>query len=392
MPLCQSDDKVKICVLNPFFYPYKGGTEKVLFEVYRRLAKKNDITVVTSAPKNYRTDFEDRISGIKVIRLKSDFIYIPKAPMPFVFMHNLDEVLKKVDADLYHINNRFQYFYSTLKTIKDMDKKIAITIHNSSPKNIDATTDNFGYLYDYSWGKKLIHNSDIITGVSMDAIKMTVPKEDVRRSKVIYNGVDFKRFKPRGKNNKIVKKIKSEYYETGINVLNNGRLVTQKGQIYLMKAVSNLLKENYDIKLTLIGNGPLYNKFIRFAKMHGMYENFRIISGIPEEFLPYYYNAADVFVFPSLYEPAGMALLEAMSSEIPSMATRIGGIPEMMGSCGLYFPSENSQGIYSRLKKIIDNGFDKELLIKGRERMVKYHDWNKIAKEYEELFESNLRF
>ena len=37
-----------ICILNPYFYPYKGGTEKVLLEVYSRLAKKHNITVLTS--------------------------------------------------------------------------------------------------------------------------------------------------------------------------------------------------------------------------------------------------------------------------------------------------------------------------------------------------------
>ena len=41
-----------ICVLNPYFYPQQGGTERVLLEVYKRLAKKHNITVLTSALKS----------------------------------------------------------------------------------------------------------------------------------------------------------------------------------------------------------------------------------------------------------------------------------------------------------------------------------------------------
>ena len=381
-----------ICVLNPFFYPYKGGTEKVLYEVYSRLSEKHNITVVTSAPKGSKKSYEDRIGNIRIIRLKSNFIYIPKAPLPFVVMTNLDNTLKDIDADLYHINNRFQYFNPTLKVIKSINKKIAITIHNSSPKNIDIPTDKFGFLYDYSWGKKLIHASDLITAVSKDAILSTVPTVDIKRSKVIYNGVDFRLFKYHAKSNPIVRNILNNKYPKGINILNTARLTTQKGQIYILKAVSKLLKENYKVNVIIIGTGPLYNKFIRFAKMHNMLENLRIFNNIPEQYLPYYYNASDIFVFPSLYEPAGLALLEALSSELPVISTKIGGIPEMMKNNGKYIEPSNYEMIYKSLKSIINNGYDRNIIKNARKLMIKEHNWDKISKQYIEQFEKTVKF
>ena len=55
---------MEICVLNPYFYPYFGGTEKVLLEIYKRLSKKNNITVITSSVGSEpgETTFE----GIKI--------------------------------------------------------------------------------------------------------------------------------------------------------------------------------------------------------------------------------------------------------------------------------------------------------------------------------------
>ena len=116
------------------------------------------------------------------------------------------------------------------------------------------------------------------------------------------------------------------------------------------------------------------------------------MSGISESDLPYYYNAADAFALPSLYEPAGLELLEALSSETPSIATRIGGIPEMMGPGGQYVEPKDINGIGERIEFVLGNRKKTAgMAAIGRKRMVKDHDWNKIARRYEELFEGAAR-
>jgi glycosyltransferase involved in cell wall biosynthesis len=116
------------------------------------------------------------------------------------------------------------------------------------------------------------------------------------------------------------------------------------------------------------------------------------VSNIPEEELPYYYNAASVFVLPSLYEPASIALLESLTSEIPTIASRVGGIQEMMKDTGIYVKPKDSAGIAKGIEWIMKNKKATEKLSeKGRKLMVKEHDWNNIAKEYETLFEGLIR-
>jgi len=369
-----------ICVLNPYFHPYHGGTEKVLLQIYSRLAKRHNISVITSAPEGQKEKSIDHINGIKVIRLPSKFIYAPMLPLPFLVMEGINKAIIGEHAELYHINNRYQYSMSNIRAIKSINARLAITIHNSLPIGIDMLTDTGGLIYDVLFGRQMMRESDIITGVSMYALRSTVPRRYMDKSHVIYNGVDHDLFRPLAKRADIGRK--------GIIILNNGRLVRQKGQEALIRAFSRLLN-NYDARLVIIGRGPLKESLTSLAKRLGVADRFNIATHIKERELPRYYNDASMFVMPSLYEPAGLALLEAMACATPSIASRIGGIPEIMGNCGIYINPNNVNMIYSRIKYGIENyRYMERLAQRARRRVIMHNDWDDIAKKYEKLFSS----
>ncbi|EQD57730.1 glycosyl transferase group 1, partial [mine drainage metagenome] len=84
-----------ICVLNPYFYPYFGGTEKMLMEVYSRLAKKNNVTIITSSIGSKQG--EETINGMRVIRLKSRQHRLVHLPLPLTSMDGLNDAIARVD-------------------------------------------------------------------------------------------------------------------------------------------------------------------------------------------------------------------------------------------------------------------------------------------------------
>ena len=373
--------------MNPYFYPYKGGTEKVLFEVYRRLAKRHNITVLTS-------DFGSKsgaseIEGIKVKRIHSRSVYIPGAPLPFQSFSGLGREIRNAAADLYHINNRYQYFYPDISAIPS-GGKLAITIHNSLPKNIDAVTDTVGLWYDLAWGRKIMKRADIITGVSRNAIDTTVPNAFASKSYVVYNGVDYAVLKNRGRNSRRVSSIRRDL---GIDVdrvvVCNGRLVPQKGQRYLIGAVSGFRRGS--VGLLLIGSGPKESELRGLARMAGM--PIAVVAGLDDMGLSYHYSAADVAVAPSLYEPASMATLESMSCELPVVASKIGGLPEMVGDCGIYAEPRSVNQIHDGIESLLGSRADAKRRGRcGRSRVIRRHSWNSIAKRYEELFLNTIRY
>lgn len=383
-----------ICVVNPFFYPYRGGTENVLLEVYKRLAKKHNITVITSAERADNKPSVDHVFGIKVVRLRTFQEHIPIFPMPFLFFDGLTKALTKAQCDIYHINNRYQFFEDSVFAIRKMNKKIALSIHNALPKNIDSLTDDLGLFYDQMWGRKLMRYADVITGVSTNTINTTVPRSERYKTHLVFNGVDYKKFRPMAQGDKNVKQVLDELdFNDGTNILTNGRLITQKGQIYLMRAFAELVnKSKEDLNLLVIGNGPLLKPLYRLAKKNGMQHRFKIVYGIGDR-LPYYYNACKIFSMPSLYEPAGLALLEALSCAMPSVISRVGGMPEIAGGCALYTRPKDYRGIKNNISYLLDN--EKEasgIAKKARSRMIKYHDWDNIAKQYEGLFLKTIRY
>ncbi|MGC8585989.1 MAG: glycosyltransferase family 4 protein [Candidatus Micrarchaeia archaeon] len=362
-----------ICVLNPYFYPYHGGTEKVLLNVYKRLSKKHEITVITSSMLGVKAPSSDYVDGIKVIRLPTSYISAPGLPLPFAVMKGLNDAITKEHAEIYHINNRYQYNMSNIRAIKKIGK-LVLTIHNSLPKNIDFFTDLGGLAYDVFWGRRMMHESDMITGVSKYAITSTVPEKDRYKSHVVYNGVDFNIYRP----------LNIRHRE--FVILNNGRLVKQKGQEVLLKAFA-LFAKKYDAKLVIIGKGPLEHKLVKMAEKFEVEKQFSIVSNIKEESMPRYYNSANVFVMPSLYEPAGMALIEAMACETPSIASDIGGIPEVMGNCGVYIKPNDVDMIYNKLVFALENyDYMKKLAKCARRRVIQNNNWDSIAKRYEHLF------
>lgn len=371
-----------ICILNPFFYPYNGGTEKVLLEIYKRLAKKHNITVLSAAFPGSWGDTEK--FGIRIVRLKSRYINLPGLPLPWPLMEGLNDAVARVDADVYHINNRYLYYPGALGAIKSTGARLLLTLHNALPKGIDPLTDAGGLLYDLIWGREVMRRADRIVGITKSVLNTTVPKQMSYKSKVIYNGVDAERFKSRNGNSR-VKKLREDIGGEEI-ILNVARFTGQKGQIYLLRAFSEIAKERNRAKLVMIGNGPLKKRLRRETERLGIGRNVLMLSDVKEEALPLYYDSADAFALPSLYEPASLALLEALSSGVPTVASKVGGIPEMMKDCGLYSRPRDHKSIQKAIETLLsERDLSRRLSESGRRLMRREHDWDRIANEYEAL-------
>lgn len=382
---------MEICVLNPFFHPYSGGTEKALLQLYSRLSKRHNITVISASLDPKGKTERETIAGIDVIRLRADYLHVPYLPLPFVTLFGLNSKLKEVGADIYHINNRYQFFPNNVRAIRRMGKRSVLTIHNALPTGIDTFTDKGGLFYDVMAGRRVMHLCDAVTGVSRNSLVTTLTAADLKKAHTIFNGVDYQSFRPRSPSSRPVRKIAGKLNLKGKIILTNGRLIPQKGQIYLMEAVSKLVGQGRDISLLIIGRGYLKDRFMELSKTMELEGRFAIVSGIPEEELAYHYNTASVFVIPSLYEPASIALLEALASSIPTVASRTGGIPEMMKKTGLYVRPKDSKGIGRGIEALLDKKVDTcKLARDGRQLMIREHDWDKIAGQYETLFESLL--
>ena len=132
---------------------------------------------------------------------------------------------------------------------------------------------------------------------------------------------------------------------TGYRLLYVGNLILGKGVHFLLKALSDVVREYPDVKLTIVGSGPKEPDLKNLADKLGLNPHVVFLGRIPHNEIPTIMHEADLFVLPSLSEATPRAVMEAMAMELPVVATRVGGIPEMVedGYTGLVVEPGNSR-------------------------------------------------
>jgi glycosyltransferase involved in cell wall biosynthesis len=173
-------------------------------------------------------------------------------------------------------------------------------------------------------------------------------------------------------------------------------MVERKGLDYLIQSMPPIRERLPDTELLLVGEG-YYKKHLQLLaqKLHIPDKIHFIPAGgaetrVPDEELPLYYNAADVFVLPSLTEALGVVGIEAMACGTPFIGTNVEGIPSLVEQfeAGVLIPPRDSNAIASAVINVLEDG---TTFSANRERAKNYFDWHSVAKKnidvYDALFD-----
>ena len=180
--------------------------------------------------------------------------------------------------------------------------------------------------------------------VSADLARWLVEEVGVKevRVKQICNGVDSMRFRPRnGARPNILRAVGPAGFMSDRSMVIGtvGRMAVVKDQLTLARAFTRLLdvspKRRKTLRLVMVGDGPLRERALKLLRDAGCAD----LAWLPGERsdIPEILHALDVFVLPSLGEGLSNTVLEAMSTGLPVVATRVGGNPELVieGQTGL---------------------------------------------------------
>lgn len=132
-----------------------------------------------------------------------------------------------------------------------------------------------------------------------------------------------------------------------------GRLVLIKGHEWLLKAVPRVLAEFPHATFVFLGEGPLLGQLQQLAAELGITSHVMFLGARQD--VPECLAAFDLFAFPSLNEGMGRALIEAMAVGLPAVATRVGGIPDVVadGETGLLVPARDEAALADALLKLL---------------------------------------
>jgi glycosyltransferase involved in cell wall biosynthesis len=173
-------------------------------------------------------------------------------------------------------------------------------------------------------------------------------------------------------------------------------MVERKGLDYLIRSMPPIRERLPDTELLLVGEGYYKKHLELLAQKLRIQDKVHFIPAgdseprVPDEKLPLYYNAADVFVLPSLIEALGVVGIEAMACETPFIGTNVEGIPSLVEQfeAGLLIPPRDFKAIASAVISVLEDGARLSI---NRERAKIYYDWHSVAKKnidvYDALFE-----
>lgn len=283
--------------------------------------------------------------------------------------------------DLYHIANQNM---SILNFYSNIDKNI-ITVHdiayfrypiNSLQKALSKL------LY------RGFKNSNFLISISNstknDLIKyFKISEEKIR---VIYHGID-KAFKP-------LDQLDIEGIYTKYHLEKDCRYILHMGSNAPRKNIPTLIKAFYKL---VIKAGMKNVKLLKINNMdHGLIRKLniekyvRIIDHIPEEDLQKFYNLADLFVFPSLFEGFGFPPLEAMACGTPVITSNTSSLPEVVGNAGIMLQPNDIDGFAGAMYEVLMNeNLRNDMIEKGLEQAKKFN-WKKCARDTLEVYEKAI--
>lgn len=201
---------------------------------------------------------------------------------------------------------------------------------------------------------------------------------------VIENGVDTKQFFP-----DITKRPSDEFILTP----GASRITERKGLNYLIEAVALLVPKYPELRLKIMGDGSARPKLETLVKERGLEEKVIFLGRIPREETTPYYQEASLFVMPSLNEGMSNAMLEALASGLPIIATPTGGTAELVTESknGTVVPEQSVTALVQAIEPFLQHS---ELVTaygtESRKR-AEAQDWDKVAQNFKTVLEQSIK-
>ncbi len=351
--------------------PLSGGAEVHLREIFKRLTGDFNIyllcTHFANAPKN------EIIDGINIYRVGSRNTFnfhVPKAYKKLNELKSFDLVIEDL--------NKIPFFGD--RFVKG--KRLAV-MHHVFGKIIYTETNPILASYVY-YSEKLIpkHYKNIpMIAVSQSSknelVKMGIPKANV---KVVYNGVDIKRYQSTAKLTK------------NPTIICLGRIKKYKRMDILIDSIPYVLKSIPDLKVILVGNGDDLPRLKEISRRNKIEKSIKFTNFVPAKEKADLLTSSWVSVNTSPKEGWGLTSIESQSSGTPSIVPDSPGLRETVknGVSGYIYPFEDTKTLSEILIKILK---DRKLVIKmgaSAKKWAKNFSWDESAKKMKEIILSQL--
>lgn len=235
--------------------------------------------------------------------------------------------------------------------------------------------------------------TDQVIAVSQSTREFLVAKEHLppRKVALIYNAVDLERYFPGSPAERAACRRALGWPEQDWVVLGVGRLMPQKNFAGFLEVAAAFSRRHPEARFAIAGDGPERARLEEQTRMLGLAGRVRFLGFVAR--MRDLYLAADVLLFPSLYEGTPMAVLEAMATGLPVVASRIDGTAEVIrdGMDGLLVPAGENQAFRERLERLRqDPDLARDLAAQALKTVRQRYSAASMTRQVESLYLSHL--
>lgn len=362
-------------------YPTYGGSGIVATELAMALAERGDEVHVISYALPSRLSFLNSRIFFHEVVTPTYPLFDNYPPYSLALTTKMVEVARHNRLDVLHVHYAVPNAVSAVlarEILEPQPLPVVTTLHGT---DVTLVGNDPNYLETTRWG---ILKSDAVTAVSESLRKTTVEQLDIQnRIDVIPNFIDPARYEEARGNPGARRWAKPG--ERLLVHISNFRPVKRVLDVI---AIFERLYRQLPVRLLMVGDGPERGRVEQHCREHRICQAITFIGSLPlvEEVLV----GADLFLLPSETESFGLAALEAMACEVPVIATRAGGIPEVVvhGETGYLCEVGDVDGMAAAALSLLKDEDRRQAMgAAGRRRAVESFSQDAVVQRYRAIYE-----
>ncbi len=370
----------KITILH-LIYSWKTGiygAERIVLKLVSNLSKSKFNCVVVTI-KHSKKDKIPLLKELNKNGIVTDSLIL-KGRFDITSVVRCKNLLKKYKAEILHCHGYKADIIGLFTGILLPKIKLVATLHGWWAR------ESFKLKFYEFLDLFAVKRFDRIIVVSK-AIQATLLSKRFFKGKLelIHNGVEISRFIDEKNSESLKARLKINKEDKVIGLV--GRLGKEKGHIYLLEAMPDIIEQFPKVKVIILGEGILENELKTYAKKLKISDKLMFL-GFKKDMVRFY-ALMDVFVLPSLSEGLPVALLEAMVARKAIVATNVGGIPSVIKNMetGILIEPKNSNLLVKAISKVLNNkNLAFQLAVNARRIAECTFSIDAMIKKYEKVY------
>lgn len=363
-------------------YPTYGGSGVVATELGKELASRGHDVHFISYALPIRLSMTDRVYFHEVEVLSYPLFEYP--PYDLVLATKMAEVMTRFDLDILHVHYAIPHSISAYLAKMMLGDRVVPFVTTLHGTDVTLVGNDRSYLPITRFG---IEQSDAVTAVSEYLKERTVQEFQIERKiEVIPNFVDCNVYGPA-----VDRTLRKKFAAADEGILIHISNFRPGKRVQDVVGIFARVRENRKARLLMVGDGPDRPKAEWLAHTHGIANDVLFVGkqNVMSELLA----VSDILLLPSEFESFGLVALEAMACEVPVIATRVGGIPEVVrhGIDGFLYDVGDVESMADGCLSILNNTQLREQLgHAARDRATREFCASKIVLQYEDLYRRTI--